>query len=49
MTEQSEVYRFEKCGNTVWIVTAGEGELVCCAQPMRFFMDTRENPKEKKS
>ena len=34
MTKKLELYKCEICGNIVDIVLAGEGELVCCGQPM---------------
>ena len=34
MTKKLELYKCEICGNIVEIVLAGEGELVCCGQPM---------------
>jgi len=34
MTERSQAYRCNVCGNIVSILQAGKGELVCCDQPM---------------
>ncbi|HSO67948.1 MAG TPA: desulfoferrodoxin FeS4 iron-binding domain-containing protein [Desulfatirhabdiaceae bacterium] len=34
MTEKNQVYKCELCGNIVEVLHAGEGELVCCGQPM---------------
>lgn len=34
MTKKLEIYKCEICGNLVEVVLAGEGELVCCGQPM---------------
>jgi superoxide reductase len=34
MTELLDVYKCEKCGNVVKIAHAGEGNLVCCGEPM---------------
>jgi superoxide reductase len=34
MTELNEIYHCEICGNIVHVVHAGDGELVCCGQPM---------------
>ena len=34
MTERLEVYKCMVCGNIVEVVHAGQGELVCCGQPM---------------
>lgn len=34
MTERLEMYRCEICGNLVEVIIEGNGELVCCGQPM---------------
>jgi superoxide reductase len=34
MTERLQVYKCEVCGNIVEVLHAGQGELVCCGQPM---------------
>ncbi len=34
MTKRLEVYKCEVCGNIVEMVHSGQGELVCCGQPM---------------
>lgn len=34
MTKRLEMYRCEICGNLVEVILEGEGELVCCGQPM---------------
>lgn len=34
MAQRLEVYKCEACGNIVEVVHGGEGELVCCGQPM---------------
>ncbi len=35
MTQVNEVYKCEVCGNVVKVMEAGDGELVCCGQPMK--------------
>jgi superoxide reductase len=35
MAVKSEVYKCMACGNIVVVVHGGEGELVCCGQPMK--------------
>lgn len=35
MTEKLEMYRCEICGNFVQVILNGDGELVCCGQPMQ--------------
>ncbi len=32
--QKNDVYRCEKCGNIVEVVSVGGGTLVCCGQPM---------------
>ncbi len=34
MTEQKQIYKCNICGNIVEVLHAGDGELVCCGQPM---------------
>ena len=34
MTAQKQVYKCAVCGNIVEVLHAGQGELVCCGQPM---------------
>ena len=34
MSQRNEVYKCNVCGNIIEVVHAGEGELVCCGQPM---------------
>jgi superoxide reductase len=48
MTERLQVYKCEVCGNIVEMVHAGEGELVCCGQPMKLMKEnTVDASKEK--
>jgi superoxide reductase len=48
MAEKLEIYKCELCGNIVEVVHGGEGELVCCGQPMkRFIENTVDAAKEK--
>jgi superoxide reductase len=35
MTERLQVYKCETCGNIVEVLHAGQGELVCCGEPMK--------------
>jgi len=35
MTEKLEIYRCDICGNFVQVLLNGDGELVCCGQPMK--------------
>ena len=48
MTEKLQVYKCELCGNIVEMLHAGEGELVCCDQPMKLYVaNTVDAAKEK--
>lgn len=48
MTQVSQIYKCELCGNIVEVIHAGEGELVCCGQPMkRLTENTTDAAKEK--
>ncbi|MCK4486319.1 MAG: desulfoferrodoxin [Desulfobacterales bacterium] len=48
MTERLQVYKCEVCGNIVEMLHAGKGELVCCKQPMKLFVEnTVDAAKEK--
>ncbi|OQX53806.1 MAG: desulfoferrodoxin [Candidatus Cloacimonas sp. 4484_209] len=37
MTQKLQVYKCEVCGNIVEVLHEGQGELVCCGQPMALF------------
>jgi superoxide reductase len=48
MPEKLEIYKCEVCGNIVELVHGGQGELVCCGQPMNLFSEnTVDAAKEK--
>ncbi|MDZ4165981.1 MAG: desulfoferrodoxin [Smithellaceae bacterium] len=48
MTERLQIYKCEICGNIVEMLHGGKGELVCCGQPMKLFMEnTVDASKEK--
>ncbi len=48
MTEKLQVYKCEVCGNIVEVLHEGKGELVCCKQPMKLFVEnTVDAAKEK--
>lgn len=34
MTNVTEIYKCDACGNMVQVIVSGVGELVCCEQPM---------------
>jgi superoxide reductase len=48
MPAKMEVYKCEVCGNIVELLHGGEGELVCCGEPMVLFSEnTVDAAKEK--
>ena len=48
MTEKMQVYKCEVCDNIVEMVHGGDGELVCCGQPMKHMKEnTVDASKEK--
>jgi len=48
MTERLQVYKCEICGNIVEVLHSGEGQLVCCGQPMKLLKEqTEEQGREK--
>lgn len=48
MAEKSGIYKCELCGNIVEVLIAGDGELVCCGQPMKLMVaNTVDAAKEK--
>jgi superoxide reductase len=48
MAEKLQVYKCELCGNIVEVLHGGNGELVCCGQPMKLYKEnTVDAAKEK--
>ena len=48
MIVQKQVYRCNVCGNIVEVLHAGQGELVCCGEPMELLSEkTVDQGKEK--
>ena len=39
MTAQKQVYKCNICGNIVEVLHIGQGELVCCGQPMELMQE----------
>ena len=39
MVKLKEIYKCSVCGNIVEVVHAGDGELVCCGQPMELMAE----------
>ena len=48
MAKEMEIYKCAACGNIVEVLHGGAGELVCCGQPMKLFVEnTVDAAKEK--
>ena len=48
MTKKLEIYKCSVCANMVEVVHEGQGELVCCGQPMKLMVEnTVDAAKEK--
>jgi superoxide reductase len=39
MTKRLQVYKCEICGNIVEVLHEGQGELVCCGEPMKLLVE----------
>jgi superoxide reductase len=39
MTERLQIYKCEICGNIVEVLHEGQGELVCCGEPMKLYVE----------
>lgn len=39
MTERLQIYKCEVCGNIVEMLHGGKGELVCCNEPMKLYVE----------
>lgn len=48
MTAQKQVYRCNICGNIVEVLYAGQGELVCCGEPMELLSEKTEDVGQEK-
>lgn len=48
MAKKLEIYKCMVCGNIVEVTHGGDGELVCCGEPMKLFVaNTTDAAKEK--
>ncbi len=48
MTELKQIYRCGLCGNIVEVLHDGDGELVCCGQPMNLQEEKAEDEGQEK-
>ncbi len=47
MTHKTEIYKCQVCSNVVEILHEGEGELVCCSQPMLHLTENTDDSADK--
>ena len=47
MAQRLEIYKCEACGNIVEVLTGGGGELVCCGEPMKLYVENTAMPLSK--
>lgn len=43
MTKLRQIYKCDVCGNIVEVIHTGEGQLVCCGQPMELLEEKTED------
>ncbi|NQU82393.1 MAG: desulfoferrodoxin [Parcubacteria group bacterium] len=48
MTQLNQIYKCNVCGNIVEVLHTGEGELVCCGQPMELLKEKQEDEAQEK-
>lgn len=48
MTKQTGIYKCAVCGNIVEVVHAGDGDLVCCGQPMQLLTENTTDASREK-
>ncbi len=48
MAERLQVYKCDVCGNIVEVLHGGEGELVCCGQSMKLFVENTVDAAQEK-
>jgi superoxide reductase len=48
MTELNEIYKCNICGNIVEMTHTGEGQLVCCGQPMELIKEKTQDEGQEK-
>lgn len=48
MAELMKVYKCELCGNIVEVLHAGDGDLVCCGQPMKLLAENSTDAAKEK-
>ena len=48
MAKRIEIYKCEACGNIVEVLHGGDGELVCCGEPMKLMVENKVDAAKEK-
>ncbi len=48
MAKRIEIYKCEVCGNIVEVLHGGDGELVCCGEPMKLMVENKVDAAKEK-
>ncbi len=48
MTKRLQIYKCEICGNIVEVLHEGVGQLVCCGQPMKLYLENTVDAAQEK-
>ncbi|MEW6355438.1 MAG: desulfoferrodoxin [Planctomycetota bacterium] len=48
MAERSQVYKCEACGNIIEVLDGGDGELICCGEPMKLMKENSVDASKEK-
>jgi superoxide reductase len=46
MANAGEIYKCEVCGNVVFVLDGGDGDLVCCGENMKLLSEEDRKPYE---
>lgn len=44
MPNKDEIYKCEICGNVVYVIEGGDGDLVCCGEEMKLLQGKELDP-----
>ena len=44
MAKKGEIYKCELCGNVVYVLDGGDGDLVCCGEDMKLLNEEERKP-----
>ena len=48
MVKRIDIYKCEACGNIVEVLHGGDGELVCCGEPMKLMVENKVDAAKEK-